>query len=199
MERIGIFGGTFNPVHNGHKKLAEHYIKALELDRLLVIPTAMPPHKQAPDLLDAKTRLDLCKLAFADVPKAQISDIEQRRCGKSYTIDTVHELYKEFPDAEFFLLCGSDMFLTFSQWRSWQELLQKVTLCTAARDAGEWQKLKESEKFLAEWGKTKVFDFPVLPLSSTQVRQKLKDGEDCSDVLDPAVYVYIQKGNLYRG
>ena len=80
MERIGIFGGTFNPVHSGHLLLARHYLDALKLDRLLVIPTGTPPHKDAPELLDGEKRMQLCALAFEDQPRVQLCDIELRRC-----------------------------------------------------------------------------------------------------------------------
>ena len=199
MEKIGIFGGTFNPIHNGHKALAQHYIEALELDRLLVIPTAAPPHKQAADLLSGRERLLMCQLAFEDVPKAQLCDIEIRRQGKSYTVDTLRELTALYPEARFYLLCGSDMFLTFTKWREWKKILSKVTLCTAARDAGELQKLTEHEKLLSRYGQTKVFDFPVLRLSSTQIRQHIREKQDCSELLPPGVWEHIRKNNLYRG
>ena len=125
MDKLGIFGGTFNPIHNGHVSLAKHYIQALGLDELLVIPTKQPPHKSAPDLAPASARLRLCRLAFAGVPEAVVSDMEIVRSGKSYTVDTVAQLRAMYPHAELYLLVGSDMFLTFSQWRQWQRILQE--------------------------------------------------------------------------
>lgn len=198
MEKIGIFGGTFNPVHNGHVKLAQHYIEALSLDRLLVIPTKQPPHKTAPDLLGASLRLKLCEMAFSGIKQAQISDMEIRREGKSYTVDTVRELREKFADAERYLLVGSDMFLSFTQWKNWQEILKEVTLCTAARDRGELDKLNICKQQLSLYAKVLVFDFPPLPMSSTQIRAKIKSGEDCTDFLPKSVYMTIQKENLYR-
>ena len=130
MEHIGIFGGTFNPVHSGHLLLARHYLDALKLDRLLVIPTGTPPHKDAPELLDGEKRMQLCALAFEDQPRVQLCDIELRREGKSFTVDTVGWLRQQYPQAQLYLLVGSDMFLSFERWKSWQQILQQVTLCT---------------------------------------------------------------------
>lgn len=198
MDKLGIFGGTFNPVHNGHLSLAQHYIRALGLDRLLVIPTQQPPHKAAPDLAPASVRLHLCRLAFAGVPEAVVSDMEVVRSGKSYTVDTVAQLRARYPHAKLYLLVGSDMFLTFSQWRQWQQILQEVTLCTAARADGQMQRLADCANTLQAYGRVQVFDFPVLELSSTQVRERISQGLDCTDLLNPQVYAEIQRLGLYR-
>ena len=169
MERIGIFGGTFNPVHSGHLLLARHYLDALKLDRLLVIPTGTPPHKDAPELLDGEKRMQLCALAFEDQPRVQLCDIELRREGKSFTVDTI----------------------------GW--LRQQVTLCTAARSSGELLQLRRHARQLTPYGSTLVFDFPVLEVSSTQIRRRLKEGLDCSQLLPEKVYQQILQQNLYRG
>ena len=108
MEKIGIFGGTFNPVHNGHVLLARHYVQALGLQKLLVIPAKTPPHKLAPELAAEQLRLQMCALAFADLPQAQVSDLEICRPGKSYTIDTVYKLRQLYPQAQLYLLVGRE-------------------------------------------------------------------------------------------
>lgn len=198
MDKLGIFGGTFNPIHNGHVSLAKHYIQALGLDELLVIPTKQPPHKSAPDLAPASVRLRLCRLAFAGVPEAVVSDMEIVRSGKSYTVDTVAQLRAMYPHAELYLLVGSDMFLTFSQWRQWQRILQEVTLCTAAREQAQMQQLADCARTLEPFGKVQIFDFPVLELSSTQIRERIAQGLDCTGLLDSQVYVQIHQLGLYR-
>lgn len=154
MEKIGIFGGTFNPVHNGHVLLARHYVQALGLQKLLVIPAKTPPHKLAPELAAEQLRLQMCALAFADLPQAQVSDLEICRPGKSYTIDTVYKLRQLYPQAQLYLLVGSDMFLSFTKWKDWQGILQEVTLCTAARNAGELSRLRGYADFLEQYGRT---------------------------------------------
>ena len=199
MEKIGIFGGTFNPVHNGHVLLARHYVQALGLQKLLVIPAKTPPHKLAPELAAEQLRLQMCALAFADLPQAQVSDLEICRPGKSYTIDTVYKLRQLYPQAQLYLLVGSDMFLSFTKWKDWQGILQEVTLCTAARNAGELSSLRGYAAFLEQYGRTLVYDFPVAEISSTQIRSLIKEGKDCSQLLPPAVYRMILQKNLYRG
>lgn len=199
MARIGIFGGTFNPVHLGHVRLAQHYCRQLALDRLLVIPTQQPPHKTAPDLLPVETRLQLCRLAFAGEERVSVSDIEARRPGKSFTCDTVAELRRQWPDAQLFLLVGSDMFLGFRRWKNWEYLLENTTLCTAARHPGELGALQKAAAELSGEGRNPpmVFDFPVLVVSSTQIRQMLAAGEDCSQLLPPAVYDQLKRHPLF--
>lgn len=199
MEKIGIFGGTFNPVHNGHVRLAKHYMEQLGLSRMLVIPTKTPPHKAAPDLADSADRLAMCRIAFEGIEGVTVSDMEIRREGKSFTVDTVHELKKEFLNAQLFLLVGSDMFLTFRKWKDWQEILKNAILCTAARTDGELQALYACGKELSEFGKTMVFDFPVFRVSSTQIREKVKKGESCRGFIDPKVEEYILHHGLYKG
>lgn len=198
MDKLGIFGGTFNPIHNGHVSLVKHYIQALGLDELLVIPTKQPPHKAAPDLAPASARLRLCRLAFAGVPEAVVSDMEIVRSGKSYTVDTVAQLRAMYPHAELYLLVGSDMFLTFSQWRQWQRILQEVTLCTAAREQAQMKQLADCARTLEPFGKVQIFDFPVLELSSTQIRERIAQGLDCTGLLDSQVYAQIRQLGLYR-
>ena len=118
--RIGIFGGAFNPVHNGHINLAKSYIESLSLDKLLVIPTANPPHKTALGLADKEDRLTMLSLAFSGVNKTEISDIEFRRTDKSYTYETIKELRKLYSCDDFFLIIGEDQFLSFDKWYQYE-------------------------------------------------------------------------------
>ena len=169
------------------------------LQKLLVIPAKTPPHKLAPELAAEQLRLQMCALAFVDLPQAQVSDLEICRPGKSYTIDTVYKLRQLYPQAQLYLLVGSDMFLSFTKWKDWQGILQEVTLCTAARNAGELSRLRGYADFLEQYGRTLVYDFPVAEISSTQIRSLIKEGKDCSQLLPPAVYRMILQKNLYRG
>lgn len=143
--------------------------------------------------------MQLCALAFDDQPRVQLCDIELRREGKSFTVDTVGWLRQQYPQAQLYLLVGSDMFLSFERWKSWQQILQQVTLCTAARSSGELLQLRRHARQLMPYGSTLVFDFPVLEVSSTQIRRRLKEGLDCSQLLPEKVYQQILQQNLYRG
>ena len=143
--KIGIFGGTFNPVHQGHVHLAQQCVEELKLDKLLVIPTKQPPHKQAQELASGEHRAQMCRLAFAEIPQAQVSEMELHREGKSYTADTLTQLKQQFPQAQFYLIVGGDMFLTFHQWNRFEEILQGAALCAACRSQDELPKLQQAK------------------------------------------------------
>ena len=199
MERIGIYGGTFNPVHQGHIRLAQHYIRELGLDRLLVIPTKYPHYKLVRDLAPSRDRLEMCRLAFQHCPEVQVSDMELNRPGKIYTIDTIHEIRKEHPDAELFLLVGGDMFRGFEKWYNFQEILLNCTLCTAARERDEYRELERSRILLSRYSdRLMILDMPALELSSTEVRENLKAGRSCAGLLTEEVMDYINAKELYK-
>lgn len=198
MRKIGIFGGTFNPIHNGHVQLLTRYLDALDFDEILVIPTQVPPHKLPENLVPAQMRLEMCNLAVKHLKRVQVSDIELLRPGRSYTIDTVNTIKQKFPNGELYLLVGGDMFLEFRKWRDWQKLLNTVILCTASRNFGEYRALLEMAEELSEYGnQTRVFDFDVMPMSSTQIRERLMQKQDCQDFLPKEVYSYILEHHLY--
>ena len=145
--KIGVFGGTFNPIHQGHLSLATQFADRLGLDRVLLIPTAIPPDKSAQDLAPAEHRLNLCRLAAKTDPRFVPCDLELRREGPSYTVMTLRELRNAYPkEDEFFLLMGSDMFLTFESWYMAGEIALLCTLCGGARDGGELEALQAKEK-----------------------------------------------------
>ena len=122
MLRIGIYGGTFAPIHNGHVEAARAFMEQMKLDYLFVIPTCLPPHKQVDSSDDPLYRLRMCELAFRGIDGVVISDVEIARGGKSYTYDTLVELSR--PDARLFLLCGTDMVLTFDKWYRFEDIFK---------------------------------------------------------------------------
>ncbi len=197
--RIGIFGGTFNPPHKGHKRMALEMMKAANLDRILIIPTYTPPHKTAPDLASTEDRLKMCELLYSE-DCFTVSDIEIKREGKSYTVDTVSELKKLYSDDELFLIIGSDMLLTFHEWRKPEEILTMVTLCVATRENGispetlsayakETLKLSEGDYILSRMS--------PMECSSTEVREMVKNKENLSSVLTDEVVAHIERFDLY--
>ena len=136
--RLCIYGGSFNPPHVGHAAAVRAAQREAGLDEVRVIPAAMPPHKQlASGSPDAEERFHLCELAFVDIPGVTVSDMELRREGKSYTVDTVRALRAENPEAELCLLVGTDMLRTFDEWCEFREILDAVTLLATARDDDE--------------------------------------------------------------
>ena len=138
--RIGIYGGTFNPPHIGHVHAAQEAASALQLDKLLIIPDNIPPHKELPEHAPTNAqRLEMVRLAFGGIPCAEVSEMELQRAGKSYSVDTVRALRRKYPDAELFLLMGSDMLKIFHLWNEPEEIVrlrQTGVLCPGRRGRG---------------------------------------------------------------
>lgn len=198
--RTGIFGGSFNPVHNGHIYLAERMSDIMKLDRLFIIPARVSPFKEDNSGISDSDRLNMCRIAFEKYDKYCVSDIELKRNGKSYTVDTVRELKKIYPDDELFLFTGSDMLLSFDKWKDYNIILDNVTLCAMSREADiNSDKLTEFARSVIKRPE-KIMICPVLPLeiSSTQVRQYVKNGQDISDFVPEGVKKYIERRGLYR-
>ena len=196
--RIGIFGGAFNPVHNGHINLAKSYLESLSLDKLLLIPTANPPHKTAVGLAEEEDRLAMLSIAFNDVDRVEISDIEFQRTEKSYTYDTVLELRKIYADDELFLIIGDDQFLSFNKWYKYEELLSEVVLCTAVREANKREEiLAFADKLLNGSSNYYLADFEPIVVSSSEIREKIKKHEDISALVPAGVCKYIKDKGLY--
>ena len=197
MANIAIYGGTFNPVHIGHINLLDRFIKALDFDKVIVIPTNIPPHKEVYITADADTRFEMCKSAFAD-KKVVVSDIELKREDKSYSYDTVLQLKEIYPDDEFFFLMGSDMFLYLEKWYRYDDLKKCVTFCAAARNQEDRRRLDEHALKLEKNGaKTVVIDIDIIDISSAQIREKIMFGEPCEEFLPQGVNDIIRQKNLY--
>ena len=200
--KLGIYGGTFNPIHLGHVHLLREFIRRLGLEKVLLIPAGTPPHKAAPDLAPAEDRLSMCALAAKEIEGAPVeaSRIEIDRAGKSYTADTLNTLRGENPDDEFYLLMGEDMFLTVHQWVRPQEICRQAVLCVSPRSEDGMerlllQKLKLEAEFAA---RCRVEDIPYFPAASTQIRELIGRGEGLSGLVLPEVEAYIAAHGLYR-
>lgn len=198
--RTGIYGGTFNPIHRGHIHLLEEFTKRLSLDRVLLIPTRVPPHKAAPDLASGQDRLQMCRLAVGGRPHLQISDIEMRREGKSFTAETLEELHGLFPQDEFYLLMGEDMFLTVEHWYRPETIFSLAAVCATPRSLHGMGKLqmKKDEYQIRYGARCFLEDIPYLPVSSTQVREWVAQGKDITSLVPEAVADYIQERGIYR-
>lgn len=200
--RIGIYGGTFNPIHQGHLTAARAAMDALGLDRLLLIPASVPPHKALPQgSADAADRLEMAALACAQLgPKAQALDTELRRTGPSYTVDTLTELRMEHPEDELWLLMGTDMFLSLERWYHASDILSLAHIGAFDRAHPQPGEDLAAQKRLLEtkYGATVaiIANRQVIDLSSTQVREALAAGRG-RDLLTDPVYGYIQRRGLY--
>ena len=198
--RIGIYGGTFAPIHNGHVKAAKLFMEQMRLDYLFVIPAGIPPHKQVDASDDPKHRLRMCELAFAGVDGVIVSDMEISRGGKSYTVDTLREL--SAPNRRLLLLCGTDMVLTFDQWREYKEILKLCYPVYMRREGDamiDGMIVQKLAKYYEESGKMfrKIIGDPLV-ISSTEVRRRVAAGEDVSSLVPPSVCDYIREQGLYR-
>ena len=198
MERIGIYGGTYSPPHIGHMKSAEYAIEALKLDRLLLIPTGVSPHKAMSAGATSADRLEMLRLSAAGMEKAQVSDIEIRRQGSSYTVDTLRAIREENPGAELVLLMGTDMFVSFLSWREPEAIMALATLAVFCRgERGERERIEAQKENLEAMGaKIRLVENPVNAVSSTDLRRMLVFG--CADpFLMPGVGDYIREKGLY--
>ncbi|MGM9585790.1 MAG: nicotinate (nicotinamide) nucleotide adenylyltransferase [Faecousia sp.] len=200
MERIGIYGGTFNPPHIGHIQAAKQAVRALELCRLLLIPAYAPPHKAAlpSNSPTAQQRLEMLRIAAAGCPQIEVSDVELRREGVSYTFETVAQIRQSYPDAELILLMGTDMFLTFESWMHPEEILKEVSLGVFYRgDKGEVPAVRQKKAEMDGLGaKVYLVRNDVIPISSTQMRRLLAF-RCAGEYLPDGVLDYIREKRLY--
>ena len=201
MKPTAILGGSFNPVHYGHLKMAEAAMESTHFSKVLFIPTGTPYHKEQKDLLPFSDRLKLLELAIENCPDFDCSPIEGERDGNSYTIDTVRELLRQNPTNSYSLLIGTDQFLTLRSWHKIKELGKLVDFYIANRNGemsfSTFQKEKEAlEKELSLH--CKLFPMPAIDLSSTEIRNLLKEGKSIHGMLPKSVEEYILKKGFYR-
>lgn len=185
--RVGIFGGTFNPIHAGHLLLAETARDTLQLDRVVFIPARRPPHKSSAGLASEQARLRMIQLAIRDHSAFASSDIELRRPGRSYSIDTVTELRRSLPHAQLFLLIGQDMLSV--RWAAWDRLKRLCTVVTAARPGKRRIGMQRGVRRL---------EMPLMDISSSDIRARLAGGRSIRYLVPPAVERYIRQHRLYQ-
>ena len=198
--KTAIYGGSFNPPHLGHVKAAAAVREKLEPDRFLIIPTNIPPHKDmAEDSPSPEQRMELCRLAFRDIPGVELSDLEIKREGRSYSADTVSILRQKYPEDELYLVIGSDMFLSFCQWYKFQYLLDNCVLTVLSREEDDRQELECFKTELEEkyGAKVLLLSHEPLPMSSEEIRDRLRLGLG-SDMLPQAVYAEIIRKRYYE-
>ena len=197
--KIGIYGGTYNPPHTGHMQAALEAVRLLKLDKLLLIPDRIAPHKEIPSGSPApEQRLQMLRIAAADCPGMEVSDIELKREGPSYSYQTVEQLRGQYPDAELILLMGTDMFLSFHTWREPERITKEATLGVFYRgEKGEKEKILAKKRQLEEEGaKVELVENRILNISSTQLRRLIAFG--CAGEFLPAgVYEFIRENGLY--
>lgn len=197
MKKIAIYGGSFDPPHEGHKLLALNLAKSCGADKVIVIPTAMSPFKSTSGATAAQ-RYEMCKLAFKE-PLFEVSDIEINRGGKSYTVDTVNSVKELYPHSELYLFMGDDMFLSFNKWYKYEEIAKKCVIVAACRTERleELQNMKAFARDVLRFGEGKVIFCESVPveISSTTIRENVKN--NCFEYIGSDVAEYIKVKGLY--
>ena len=201
-QRIGVYGGTFDPIHVGHLLLAEIAREQLELDRVLFMPAAISPLKQGQQVSDGKERVEMIKLAISGNPLFQVDDRELEREGPSYTVDTLAEMANQWPEAELFFLMGADSLEEFHLWKSPEEICKKAEVRVLARGGYTFPDISKLEKFLPteKLGDSKqmVIQMPQVEISASEIRQRTKEKRTIRYQVAPAVEAYIENQSLYR-
>ncbi len=198
MNKIAIYGGTFNPVHNGHINLCNECQKIYSFDKLILIPTNIPPHKNAVELASNTHRFHMLELAVFDISNFEVSDIEFNLGEKSYTINTILELQKQYPCAQIYLIVGSDMLRMFKKWHRYEDILKEVPLIVGARHDAEFQELLELKSHFGSLSaKIDIVNINVVDISSTEIREKLLKNKSISELVNYRVEDYIKKNNLF--
>ncbi len=200
MLRIGILGGTFDPVHLGHLAIAEEVRDRLDLDRVILIPAGRPWLKSGQRVTPADHRLAMVKLAVEDRPGLEVSSIEIDRPGPTYTVDTLSELRKELDsEVEIYFILGMDSIRELRRWYEPEKLFDMCTVVAVSRpDSRDVSSGEIEREFPAARGRIKTVRGPMLDISATDIRQRLAKGRSVSDSISPSVEQYIREHRLYR-
>lgn len=197
---LGIFGGSFNPVHIGHLLLAEYIREELKLNKIIFIPAGNPPHKHDDELELSYHRYNMVELAIADNPFFDISDIELKREGVSYTSDTLNSISKENPDEELSFICGSDSIIQLPTWHEIGKIFELSTIIVANRPNVSQQDLDEQITEFKNKYKARIIcsTAPHIEVSSSEVRSRIQQGLSIRYIVPKAVVEYIHTNNLFR-
>ena len=221
MKRIGLFGGTFNPIHMGHVQVIKEVKEKFGLDKIFLIPSAFPPHKETEGIIDGLDRIEMIRLAFSDDPDFVVSDVELKRSGFSYTIDTVRHFKSIFPEnTKLFFIVGLDAFLEVDTWKSYKDLFLLIPFIVMSRSATNQRDTALQWKHLGSYIKSKISDeyrhsasrscyihdvkqpvflFEVTPveISSTEIRERIRKGRTIKSLVPEPVEDLIKTKGLY--
>ena len=189
-QRVGILGGTFNPIHIGHMAIAQTALERCRLDQVVFVPAAVPPHKRIARLAPADHRLQMVRLAVRGNPAFTVSDFEIRKGGKSYTIDTVRHFQTQYPEGtRFFFIIGEDNVEALASWRDIEKILQIVTFVVASRPGFEDAQTRIRHQAMV---------MPGMEISSSYLRKGVTQGKSIKYLVPEMVLEYIEKNHLYR-
>jgi nicotinate-nucleotide adenylyltransferase len=216
-QRLGILGGTFNPIHLGHLAAAEEVRDRLKLEKVMFIPSFLPPHKREEDMPSAVQRQEMVRLAIKGNPHFTVSDMEIRRGGRSYTIDTIETLRHAHIGADLYFIAGLDSFLEIGTWKEWQRLMELCSFVVLSREGCRFQDIaklaflnapeydfaaldeQEKEQVVIRTGNMRIYleRVPFYDISSTDIRARIRSGRSIKYHLPEAVEHYIIENKLY--
>ncbi len=197
--RVGILGGTFNPPHVGHLVCAQEAYLQLSLDRVMMIPARIPPHKPVEDEPGPDHRLALCRVAVEGDERFAVSEIEMRRPGPSFTVDTLEELHSHAPDNELFLIVGGDVAAGLPRWHQPERVLSLASLAVAKRRGTSRASVDTALEGLPGGERSRFFQMPRIGVSSTMIRRRVRAAEPIKYLVPDAVADYIHEHSLYGG
>ena len=200
IRRVGILGGTFNPIHTGHLILAEQARSRFGLDEVLIIPSGISYFKKGMDIPDGRLRYEMCELAVQDNPYFRVSDIEIRREGNTYTAETLKELKNEEPDTDFFFMIGADILHEIGYWKDPEDIFKNCSLLVSVRNNESEDDLKRDAQALKEKYGAEVFMLHTtnIDISSTMIRQLISEKKSVRYYLPEALREYILKNKIYE-
>ena len=199
--KIGLIGGSFNPIHKAHIEAAECFLDALQLDKCVFMSTNISPFKtESPSALNisAEHRLECVRLALKNNPKFELSSYEIDKGDISYTYDTILHLKKQYPDSEIYFLIGGDSAVDFRKWRNWKKILDEAQICIVPREEKNFDQEKISEELTINRRSPIYIKFPLMNISSTEIRDLIKSGKSISNFVPPEVERYIKTHKLYQ-
>lgn len=201
MKRIGIMGGTFDPVHNGHLLLGKQAYEEYELDEIWYMPSHIPPHKKDHAITDGKDRIAMLKLALKDIPYCSVSEFEMKRDGNTYTAQTLELLKQEYPHHKFYFIIGADSLFQLEHWYHPEKVMALTTLLVSGRTYENAAcTLKEQILYLAEkyQANIQILHNKEFDVSSAELRNDISEGRAVSELIPEAVEAYIKEHGLYR-
>ncbi len=199
--KLGIFGGTFNPIHNGHINIASNVYKYLSLDKVLFMPNKIPPHKNIECILNDKIRVEMIKIAINDYDFMGIEDYEIKKDGISYTYQSLEYLDRIYKGDELFSVIGSDSFINFDKWQKINRIFRSANLVVYLRDNSHKYIINDIKVRYEKTYKGKIFLLlgDVMHISSTEVRENIFNGKDIGHLVPKPLYEYIVSKKLYVG
>ncbi|MBQ6894130.1 MAG: nicotinate-nucleotide adenylyltransferase [Clostridia bacterium] len=196
--KIAVFGGSFNPIHSGHLMVAMCAMKECNLQKIIFLPNANPPHKDKLGVISEVHRYNMVSLAIKDTPFFEISDYEMNPFSPSYTINTIRH-FKSFYNAEVFFIIGADSLYTLDKWRAYEDLIKECSFIVANRNSKYGSDFSEAiRKHIEKGGRIESISMPKIDITSTLIRDKLQRGEDVSKYVPQSVNDYIIKNGLYK-